>query len=150
MRAFLPRLAESGILPSTGIKLDATDGRAKYWKDVALAYENGDPEFDTIVRPQARYEGIDPRLSPHHSSAMLCSIWKDIATSYEKSIARWTQLGTKTVEFAHFCNDVDVLYLYDKLQIQPLRVNVEHVRASKRAKTRDGSQDSAQRFITVW
>ncbi|CAI5734645.1 unnamed protein product [Peronospora destructor] len=143
-RAFITRMAESGILPSTGIPVNATDGRAKYWKDVAVAYENGAPEFDRIAGPRGRYEGIDPRLSPHHSSAMLCSIWKDIATFYEKSMARWTQLGTQTVDFAQFCNDVDVLYLYDKLQIQPIRVNVEQLRALKRAKTRDVSQEKVE------
>ncbi|RMX66330.1 hypothetical protein KXD40_006377 [Peronospora effusa] len=132
-RAFISRMAESGIVPSTGIKRNI----GKMW----LAYENGDPEFHRIAGPPGRYEGIDPRLSPHHSSAMLCSIWKDIATCYEKSIARWTQLGTENVDFAHFCNDVDVLYLYDKLQIQPIEANVEQLRASKRAKTRDVSQE---------
>ncbi|CAH0515886.1 unnamed protein product [Peronospora belbahrii] len=139
--AFNARMIESGALPSTGIQVDTTDGRAKYWKDVAMAYENDNPEFSRIAGPPGRYKEIDPRLAPHCSSAKLCSIWKDLTMRYEESVARWKQLGTEGSNFCNFCSDMDVLYLHDKLQMSPIQLNLEQMKAPKRARIGDVSKE---------
>ncbi|KAJ8531696.1 hypothetical protein ON010_g14267 [Phytophthora cinnamomi] len=133
---FFCRMVESGALPSTGLEVDTVDGRAKFWREVAMAFASENPQFDVVVGQSGPYEGIDPRLAPHHSSAKLCAIWKDMTTRYEESLARWKQLGTDKVGFAHFCGDyLDGLYLHDWLQIRPIPLDPEQVRASKRART---------------
>ncbi|EGZ13812.1 hypothetical protein PHYSODRAFT_562329 [Phytophthora sojae] len=133
---FFRRMVESGALPSTGVEVEPVDGRTKFWREVAVAYASENPQFDVVVGQIARYEGIDPRLAPHHSSAKLCAMWKDLTTRYEESLARWKQLGTDTVGLAHFCGDyLDGLYLHDWLQLRPIAVDPEQARASKRART---------------
>jgi hypothetical protein len=137
-------MVESGALPSTGLALDPVDGRAKYWRDVALAFAEDNPDLDRIAGLPGRYEGIDPRLAPHHSPAKLCAIWKDMTARYEESFTRWKQMGTEEAGFAHFCGDLDVLYLHDRLQMQPIQVDPEQVRAVKRARTGDGARQESE------
>ncbi|OWZ13391.1 hypothetical protein PHMEG_00013294 [Phytophthora megakarya] len=137
--AFIDRMMESGAIPSSGLQVEPVDGRTKYWRDVATAYTSGHPEFNKIAGPPGRYDGINLQLAPPLSSAILCTIWKDITTKYEECFSRWKQLGTDNAGFAHFCGDSDVLYLHDRLQIQPLQVSVDpnDFRVTKRARTDD-------------
>ncbi|GMF24330.1 unnamed protein product [Phytophthora fragariaefolia] len=138
---FFPRMAESGALPSTGLQVDVVDGRAKFWREVAAAYASENPEFDMVVGQCGRYEGIQPQLAPRHSPAQLCSIWKETVMRYEESLARWKQLGTESAGFTHFCGDfLDGLYLHDWLQIRPIPVDPDQLRASKRARNDNNQQ----------
>ncbi|POM58147.1 Hypothetical protein PHPALM_37249 [Phytophthora palmivora] len=142
---FIGRMVESGALPSTGLEIEPVDGRSKYWRDVATAYASESSVFNRIAGPSGRYEDIDPKLAPPHSSATLCAIWKDMTTKYEDTFSRWKQLGTDSAGFAHFCGDLDVLYLHDQLQIRPLQVNADpkEFKVRKRARMEDVEQKDA-------
>ncbi|KAG2784524.1 hypothetical protein PC129_g19307 [Phytophthora cactorum] len=117
---FIVRIAESGALPPTGVEVEPVTGNSQYWRDVAMTYASGIPAFFTIEGSSQRYTGIDPRLAVLHPPSKLCAIWKDMATEYEECYSRWKQLGTDSVGFAHFCKALDVLYLHDRLQKQPI------------------------------
>ncbi|GMF32015.1 unnamed protein product [Phytophthora lilii] len=141
--SFYPKMVESGALPSSGLEVEDTDGRARFWRDVAVAYASENPKFDVVVGQAGRYNDIKPGMAPHHSSAKLCVIWKDLTARYEVILARWKQLGTGEAGFAHFCGDyLDVMYLHDWLQIRPIQVGTEQLRAAKRARTDDSRQEN--------
>ncbi|KAE8968505.1 hypothetical protein PR001_g27668 [Phytophthora rubi] len=140
---FFLRMVESGVLPSTGLKVDPVGGRVKFWREVAAAYASENPQLNVVVGQSGRYDGIDPKLAPHHSAAKLCAIWKDMTTRYEESLARWKQLGTGRAGFTHFCGDfLDGLYLHDWLQIRPIQVDPEQLRTVKRPRTDDVQQSN--------
>ncbi|KAK1946335.1 hypothetical protein P3T76_001888 [Phytophthora citrophthora] len=124
--ALLPRMIEAGTVQSTG-----TD---KYWQDVAEAYASTDPTYSRIVGFPERYEGIDPALAQQNTPAQLCAIWRDLTARYEGSYTRWKQLGTERAGFAHFCGDLAVQYLYDRLHMQsfPMGTQPEQERVPKR------------------
>ena len=139
-RAFVGRLHESGALFLLQEKdAKVVDGRAKYWKDVAVAYTSYAAERHRIIGPPGRYDGIDLALALQHTAGNLCSIWKDITARYKACLARWKQLETPDVGFAQFCGNLDVMYLYEKLQLQLSRVgSPEKPRPLKRVRTEDG------------
>ncbi|KAE9081186.1 hypothetical protein PF007_g22767 [Phytophthora fragariae] len=140
---FFLRMVESGVLPSTGLKVDPVGGRVKFWREVAAAYASENPQLNVVVGQSGRYDGIDPKLAPHHSAAKLCAIWKDMTTRYEESLARGKQLGTSRAGFTHFCGDfLDGLYLQDWLQIRPIQVDPEQLRTVKRPRTDDVQQSN--------
>ncbi|CAI5740816.1 unnamed protein product [Hyaloperonospora brassicae] len=142
-RAFVGRIHESGalfLLQEGDEKV--VDGRAKYWKDVAVAYTSYAAERHRILGPPGRYDGIDLALALQHTAGNLCSIWKDITARYKACLARWKQLETPDVGFAQFCGNLDVMYLYEKLQLQLSRVgSPEKPRPSKRVRTGDAVED---------
>uniref|UniRef100_M4C5M9 Uncharacterized protein n=1 Tax=Hyaloperonospora arabidopsidis (strain Emoy2) TaxID=559515 RepID=M4C5M9_HYAAE len=141
---FIGRINESGIfLLLRGKELKkGMDGRSEYWKDVATAYTTENAEFNQITGSSGRYDGINPTLAQQYSSVKLCSIWKDITARYKASLARWKQLRTSDdVGFAEFCCDLDVVYLYEKLQMEMDQVDSEELRPSKRARTGDGVEE---------
>ncbi|KAL3661851.1 hypothetical protein V7S43_013145 [Phytophthora oleae] len=143
--ALLPRMIEAGTVQSTGNAEVASDGRNKYWRDVAEAYASDDPQNIRIVGLPGRYEGIDPGRAHHHTPPQLCAIWRDLTTKYQDSYSRWKQLGTEKVGFAHFCGDLAVLYLYDRLQMQSVQMETDpaQVRASKRARLGKSSETAS-------
>ncbi|CEG50441.1 uncharacterized protein PHALS_00586 [Plasmopara halstedii] len=139
--SLITRIAESGAVPGTGKKIKSVDGNSKYWRDVAEIYASRPLTILRIEGSLGRYPGIDPTLAAHHSSVKLCAIWKEMVTTYDDCNSRWKQSETNHLGFEQFCTQMDVLYLHERLQLQPFR-SMDSLQFSERVRTENKDRSS--------
>lgn len=105
----------------------AVNGKSRFWLDVQAAFvsENNEEygrslESNVSASTLFKEADIDPSIVTPHDSSKLLDIWKELNAAYMESFHNFKVSGTHDSDFWNFCKGrMDVLYLYNWLQVKP-------------------------------
>ncbi|KAE9111718.1 hypothetical protein PF005_g11389 [Phytophthora fragariae] len=117
---FAVRFASIGDTP-TRQQLDTGDihSGSSFWRDVTVEFDTNRTDYNKLISPDVRFDGVDASVIVVHDAGSLCDLWKKCNSNYMKAMACFTNSGEHGDDFFDYCGGaVGVFYLRKCLEIK--------------------------------